>query len=128
MQARINPDWLAYVYAATDRLFATTLGPELSADAKMYCPVLGGENSEAGYTSLEIAERMGAEGGALRDSIRFFLWVHSLIVMATGSDERTYAAYVELGHRVVVFGRPAGYSLPPHPFLRRALYQLRAAA
>lgn len=124
----MNPGWPAYVYAATDQLFLTRLGPEISTSAKSYCPVFGGQNSTATATSLAIAERVGnVQPGALRDSIRFFLWVHALIVMATGSDERSYAAWVELGHRVVVFGRDMGYNKAPQPFLRPALYQVRGA-
>jgi hypothetical protein len=126
----INPDWPAYVYAGTDRLFLTRLGPEISTDAKAYCPVFGGENSTATATSLAIAESLGTPipGGSLRDSIRFFLKVHSLIVMATGSDERSYAYFVETGHAIVVFGRATGRRKGPSPFLRPALYQVRAAA
>lgn len=124
----MNPDWLAQVYAATDRLFLTNLGPQISTAAKAYCPVFGGENSTATATSLAIAASLGAPvpGGSLRDSIRFFLSAaHALIVMATGSSERTYAAYVELGHRIVVFGHDTGRRKGPSPFLRPALYQVR---
>ena len=126
----MSADWQAQVYLATDRLFLTRLGPEISTSAKEHCPVFFGQNSTAGETSRQIAERLGTPmpGGSLRDSIRFFLWVHSLIVMATGSDERYYAAWVELGHSVVVFGRRMGYRKEAQPFLRPALYQVRRAA
>lgn len=126
----MNPDWLEDVHLATDRLFLTRLGPEISTDAKAYCPVFFGQNSTAGETSRQIAQSLGTPipGGSLRDSIRFFLRVHSLIVMATGSDERSYAFWVETGHNVVVFGRNMGYRKGPTPFLRPALWTVRAAA
>ena len=130
MQVTINPGWPVYVYAGTDRLFLTRLGPEISTAAKAYCPVFFGQHSTAGETSRQIAQSLGTPipGGSLRDSIRFFLSAaHALIVMATGSDERSYAAYVELGHRVVVFGRSMGYRKGPSPFLRPALYSVRSA-
>ena len=43
---------------------------------------------------------------------------------ATGSDEREYAADVELGHRVYhpSTGTTGPEVVPPHPFLRPALY------
>jgi hypothetical protein len=121
------PDWLEGVYLATDRLFLTRLGPEISTSAKAYCPVFGGANSTATATSLAAAGD-DYEPGALCDSIEFHLRVHSLIVSATGSDERSYAAYVELGHRVVAWGHDMGYSKGPQPFLRPALYSVRSAA
>lgn len=130
MDVRMNPGWPAQVYAATDRLFATRLGPQISASAKAHCPVFGGQNSTATEVSFQIARSQGrpVPGGALRDSIRFFIdAVHRLIVIATGDGERTYAAYVELGHRIVVFGHATGRSKGPQPFLRPALYSVRSA-
>ena len=129
MRLTINAGWPAYVYAGTDRLFLTRLGPEISADARALCPVFGGQHSTATDVSLSIAASLGREEpGALRDSIRFSLRVHTLIVSASGAPDRSYAAYVELGHRVVVFGRDMGYRKGPSPFLRPALYQQRTAA
>ena len=84
MDVRMNPDWLAQVYVATDRLFVTRLGPEISTAAKAYCPVMGGQHSTAKASSIAAAYRdPGYSPGALRDSIRFFLKLHDLIVMAT---------------------------------------------
>jgi hypothetical protein len=131
MQFRIAPGWLDEVYARTDVLFLTRLGPEITADAKALCPVFGGENSTATAVSFAIAASLNDEDyepGALRDSIHPFLQGHSLIVIATGSGDRAYAAAVELGHRIVVFRYDTGRRKGPSPFLRPALYQLRAAA
>lgn len=129
MKTTPSPGWLEKLYACTDQLFMTRLGPEITASAKAYCPVFFGQNSTAGETSYQLALSLGTPmpGGALRDSIEFHLAFHSLIVSATGSNERTYAAYVELGHRVVVFGHDTGRRKEPQPFLRPALYQIRGA-
>lgn len=127
MKITMDPDYLAGLYAATDDLFATQIGPEIYGAARVYCPVFGGQNSTASAVSVAIAGP-DYDPGALRDSIEFHLNVHTLIVSATGSDERSYAAYVELGHRIVVFGHQTGRSKPPQPFLRPALYTVRGAS
>src|SRR5450755_281857 len=95
-----TPGWLL---ANTDQLFATNIGPLITASAKAYCPIFGGQNSTATAASIAAAGP-NYQPGALRDSIRFFLRIHTLIVMATGSDERTYAFFVEEGHHVVAWG------------------------
>lgn len=130
MQVAVNPDWPVFVLAGTDMLFATRLGPEITASAKAYCPVFGGANSTASDVSLAAAEYTSddEEPGSLRDSIKFYLLGHFLIVEATGSSERQYAAYVELGHRIVAWGYDTGEHKEAQPFLRPALYQLRVAA
>ena len=147
----MDADWLEEVYSATDRLFTNTLGPDISNDARDLCPVFGGQNSTASEASVAAAiggdrnkainrtinyetglETVKITGtgdnytpGALLESIEFHLNGHNLIVSASGSDERSYAAYIELGHHVVAWGRPMGYSKPPQPFLRPALLQVR---
>jgi hypothetical protein len=124
MEIEIDPDWLAQVYAGTDNLFLTNLGPRIWAAARSYCPVFGGENSTASEASLAAAGE-NVTPGALRDSIEFHLSVHNLIVSATGSKERQYAAYVELGHRIVAWGYDTGLHKGAQPFLRPALYTVR---
>ncbi len=117
----MNPDWLAQVYAATDQLFLSRLGPEISTSAVAYAPKKTGE---------------------LAKSIEFHLWVHSLIVAA----HAPYAAWVELGTRPHAIDAHGPYSLHnaetgqyfgphvnhpgtrPEPYLRPALYTVRSAA
>ncbi len=106
-RVQMRADWLENVHAATDRLFETKLGPQIAGDAQRYCPV---------------------ETGELRDSIEHHLNGHTLIVSATGgAGGRTYAAWVELGHRV--YHPSTGYvgpeTVPASPFLRPSLYQVR---
>ena len=122
--------WLENILQATDVLFTETLGPAISNDAKVFCPVFFGQNSTAGETSRQIAESLGTPmpGGSLHDSVEDHLNGHDLIVAATGSGERTYAYWVETGHDVVVFGRPMGWHKEAQPFLRPALYQVRGLA
>jgi hypothetical protein len=94
------------VRAAMADWLDTRLGPDIADDARRYCP-----------------ERTGA----LRSSIEHHVEGDDLIVSATGSDERTYAAYVELGHRVYhpSTGVTGPEVVPPQPFLRPALYTTR---
>jgi hypothetical protein len=127
MRFTMDPGWQGNVLAGTDALFLTQLGPEIWADARALCPVFGGQNSTATADSLAAAGD-DYEPGSLLDSIEFHLSGHTLIVSATGSEDRGYAVWVECGHRVVAWGKPMGYSKGPQAFLRPALYQLRAAA
>jgi hypothetical protein len=124
----MSPDWLENVLSATDRLFSDTLGPEITDDMRDLCPVFGGENSTATPVSLAIAASLGDRGpepGALRDSIEHHLNGHDLVVSATGSDERSWAYWVEYGHAISVFGRSTGRHKPATPFIRPAIYRVR---
>jgi hypothetical protein len=93
----------------TDGYFAGKLGPQIRDDAKRYCP-----------------RRTGDLAGSIEDHLEG----RTLIVSATGSEERHYAAYVELGHRVFhPSTRTVGPGVvPPEPFLRPALYAARGSA
>jgi hypothetical protein len=117
----MNMNWPVPVYEGTDRLFLTVLGPEISVSAIAYAPKKTGE---------------------LARSIEFHLAGHSLIVAA----HAPYAAYVELGTKPHAIDAHGPYSLhnaetgqyfgphvnhpgtKPEPYLRPALYQVRAAA
>jgi hypothetical protein len=101
----MDPDWQEHVFAAVDEYFLDDLGPRIRDLAKIKCP---------------------KRSGALADSIEDHLEGHTLIVSATGSDERTYAAYVELGHRIVAWGNATGRVQPPSPYLRPALFEAAA--
>lgn len=106
-RAEVDGDWQAGVDAAVQALFADRLGPDIAADARRYCP-----------------ERTGA----LQDSIEHHLEGGDLIVSAAGgAGGRTYAAYVELGHRIYhpSTGIVGPEVVPPRPFLRPALFQER---
>jgi hypothetical protein len=122
----MEPGWQERVYVFTDQLFLTRLGPEIFTSARAYCPVFGGQNSTATAASIAAAGP-DYEPGALRDSIEFHLAGHSLRVGASGSADREYALFVELGHRIVAWGHDTGRSKGPQSFLRAALYQQRAA-
>ena len=101
-----TPGWENLIQAAADHLLENNLGPKITADARRYCPV---------------------DKGDLRDSIAQHMEDHTLVISATGSKERTYAAWVELGHRVAHgrHGRVGPEVVPPEPFLRPALMQPR---
>lgn len=105
-RVEIDDSWRENVDAATAEFFETRLGPDIADDARRYCP-----------------ERTGD----LKDSIESHVEDGTLIVSATGNDERTYAAYVELGHRVYhpSTGIVGPEIVAPEPFLRPALMQQR---
>jgi len=123
----MTPGWLEEILASCDVLLETTIGPMIWADARRYCPVMGGANSTASSDSLAADQEGGESPGSLRDSIEFHMDGHSLIVSASGGNGRDYAAYVELGHHIVAWGYSTGRSEKPEPFLRPALYTVRAA-
>ena len=103
---RMSADWLANVQAAAAQWLDGTLGPQIEEDARGYCPV---------------------DTGALRDSIEHHMNGDVLVVKATGSDERTYAVYLEYGHRVAhpSTGIVGPERVPAQPFLRPALFSVR---
>lgn len=105
-RVEVDDDWREHVDAAMAEFFKSRLGPDIAKDARRYCP-----------------ERTGA----LKESIESHVEDGTLIVSATGSDERTYALYVEAGHRVYhpSTGMVGPEVVPPQPFLRPALFQQR---
>lgn len=100
------PDWYENLMAAWRRLADEKLGPAIAGDAYRFCP----KDTEA-----------------LADSVEHHMNGDVLVIKATGSDERTYAAYVEMGHRVFhpSTGIVGPEEVPAEPFLRPALYQIR---
>lgn len=93
------------VMAGWLKLAEERLGPDIAGDARRYAP---------------------EDTGALKESVEHHMEGPTLIVSATGgADGRTYAAYVELGHRIVAWGHDTGKVQPPRPYLRPALYTER---
>lgn len=103
-EVEVNPGWVGDLREKVDQFFDERLGPDISSDATALCP---------------------KRTGALAQSIEYHLNDHTLVIAATGSDERWYAAYVELGHRIVAWGRETGRFKGPEPFMRPALFQVR---
>ena len=105
-RVELDDDANEKVDAAAHALLEDRLGPDIAADAKRFAP---------------------KRTGALAESVEHHMEAEKLIVSATGSTEREYAAYVELGHRV--YHPSTGITGPeivhPEPFLRPALYQER---
>jgi hypothetical protein len=106
-ETEVGDDWEAQVYAAWDEFADGRLGPDIAGDARRFAP---------------------KRTGALAESVEHHLEQHDLIVSASGGDGgRTYAAYVELGHRVYhpSTGITGPEVVPAEPFLRPALYTER---
>jgi hypothetical protein len=103
MKLVTEPGAEEHILAAVDVLFTDRLGPDITDDAKRYCPV---------------------DTGHLRDSGGHHLDGHTLVVAFTAG----YAPDVEMGHRVAhgphmqeVGPKVVG----PRPYMRPALYQER---
>lgn len=108
MRIQWDPDAQAHIDAAIAAFFMDELGPAIRDDAKRLCP---------------------KRTGSLADSIERHVEGLTLIVSASGSQDRDYALYVESGHRIYhPSTKTAGPDVKtPSPFLRPALYQQRAA-
>ena len=102
----MTPDWQGRLDASIDEVYSDKLGPAIRDDAKRYCPKRTGD---------------------LANSIEYHLDEHTLIISATGSDDRDYATYVEMGHRIVAGSPPAvtNRKTLSQPFLRPAIYKTR---
>lgn len=106
-RVEINPDAQGEALAAWRKLARERLGPEIAGDARDFCPV---------------------DTGALKESIEDHMDGDDLIVSATGgADGRTYARFVEFGHRVYhpSTGVTGPEVVPAEPFLRPALFKQR---
>lgn len=104
MKVVVDADAGAKAAAATAVWMNNYLGPQIAGRARAFCPV---------------------DTGALRASIAQEMDGLDLIVSAWGGrDGRSYAAYVELGHRVFhIETRVVGPEwVEARPFLRPALY------
>lgn len=153
-KVKINPGWRAEAEAAWVRFAEDRLGPDIADDARKYCPVDTGALKASIRDDMEgldlIVSATGGgedgedgEGGNLYVSIRpgkvSDKWgTHSGTHRNVGSptsrevhhvDEggRTYALWVEMGHRVY---HPSTHTVGPEvvaaqPFLRAALFQRR---
>jgi hypothetical protein len=107
LRVEMDPDWREKILAAWDLVADEKLGAPIAGDARRYAP---------------------KRTGALADSVEHHIEGHTVVVSATGGDDgRTYAAYVELGHRVYhpSTGETGPEVVAPQPFLRPALYQER---
>jgi hypothetical protein len=101
----VDSGWIQYLREKIDQFFDERLGPDVAGTATVLCPKRTGD---------------------LAKSIEYSVSDAVLTISATGSDERWYAAYLELGHRLVAWGRQTDEFVAPRPFLRPALYQFRS--
>jgi hypothetical protein len=121
-RVEVDDNWESQVGAAVEAFLQDKLGPDIARDARRYCP---------------------EKTGALAESIEHHLEDGDLIVSATGSDEQSYAYYVEMGtrpHEIRPNGKKAlfwpGAAHPvgkvnhpgtrPQAFLRPALFTERS--
>ena len=147
---QVDKSWEEQVYAAWDEFADQRLGPDIADDARRYCPVRTGALKASIEHHLEGDDLIISASGGGEDSdgnlyvsarpgrIRPDSETHPNPGRNVGSlttrtvhhvDEggRTYAAYVELSHRVYhpSTGITGPEVVPAHPFLRPALYMER---
>jgi len=109
MRVVVDSDAPEKVKQAVVPWMADDLGPKVEDRARRYCPV---------------------DTGSLRDSIENHIDDTTLVISATGGDDgRSYAAYIELGHRVFhpSTGEVGPEWVPGVHFLRSALYDESAS-
>jgi hypothetical protein len=148
----INPDWETLVMPAWQNLCEERLGPEIADDARRYCPVRtgalkasiedhmegldliisasGGGEDDQGY--MYVSRRPGkvsASGGTHpgADQANYAGTSTTREVHHVDEGGRTYAVFVELGHRVYhpSTGITGPEVVPSQPFLRPALFTRR---
>jgi hypothetical protein len=149
-RVQIDPGWEAQVDTAVETWFEDHLGPDISDDARRYCPVRTGALKASIEHHVEDGSLIvSATGGGEDENGNLYVSRREGMVSGRGGihlnpgrnegslvtrqvhhvDEggRTYAAYVELGHRVYhpSTGITGPEVVPPQPFLRPALYQER---
>lgn len=100
---------MEHINSAMDKAFDAKLGPLMKAEVQHNTPI---------------------DTGALIDSVYYEVdrEKHELNVGATGDPKRKegrqwYALYVDLGHRIFVYGRDTGKVRQPTAFIRKALYR-----
>lgn len=91
-----------------DDMLQTKLGPMMEEQVKANTPV---------------------DLGNLRDSVTMEVTDHKLYINAYGDEEREgenrkyYAAWVDLGHKLIAWGHDTGRVIKPTAFMRKALYR-----
>lgn len=109
MRIDFNDDVQDRLDALVDDLFHTRLGPMMVAEVIRNCP---------------------KDTGKLASTTDFTVEDRTLYITATGDEERMggenrkyYAAWVDLGHRIIAWGHDTGKVQPPTAYMRRALYR-----
>jgi hypothetical protein len=151
-RVEIDPGWREQVMAAWETFGDERLGPDIADDARRYCPVRtgalkasiehhmedediivsasgGGEDSDGNLYVSRRPGRLSERTASLThpDPGRNAGSLTTRAVHHVEDEGRTYALFVEMGHRVFhPSTRVTGpESVPPHSFLRPALYQER---
>jgi hypothetical protein len=149
-RVEINPEWRGQLAADWTEFADGRLGGDIADDARRYCPVrtgalkasiehhlegedliisaAGGGEDDAG--NLYVSRRQGrvGSGGTHLNPGRNVGSHVTREVHHVDADGRTYAAYLELGHRQYhpSTGETGPEFVAPRPFLRPALFTSRS--
>lgn len=131
-RVEISDEWQGEVGAAVEAFFEDRLGPDIAGDARRYAPERTGALKASIEHHIEDGDLIvSASGGGVDDDGNLYVSRRAGRGGAPHKvDEggRTYAAYVECGHRVYhpSTGIVGPETVAPEPFLRPALYQQRS--
>jgi hypothetical protein len=129
-RVEIDDSWRPHVEAGMQQLFEDRLGPDIAGDAARYAPRRTGALAASVEHHIEGGDLIvSASGGGVDEDGNLYVsrrpghGVHHHVE----EEGRTYAAYVELGHRVYhpSTGKTGPDTVAPQPFLRPALYKDR---
>jgi len=135
-RVEIAADWRENVGADWQEFADERLGPDITDDARRYCPVDTGALKASLEHHLEGDDLIiSATGGGEDDNGNLYVSgrpgrpgaVKTREVHHVDEEGRAYAAFVELGHRVYhpSTGITGPEVVPAEPFLRPALFQER---
>lgn len=98
------------ILSRVDDMFEDNLGPEIKAQVMRNTPIDTGALVSTTYMEVD-RDTHTLNVGALGDESR------------EGENRKYYAAWVDLGHRIFVYGHDTGRVKAPTAYMRRALYR-----
>jgi hypothetical protein len=105
-----DSDAMEEILSRCDDMFEDELGPAVKAQVMHNTPIDTGALIDSTYMEVNRDEHV-LNVGALGDETR------------EGENRKWYAAYVDLGHRIFVYGHPTDKIKAPTAYMRRALYR-----
>jgi hypothetical protein len=105
-----DSDAMEEILSLCDDMFEDHLGPAVKAQVMHNTPIDTGALIDSTYMEVDRSEH-ALNVGALGDGSR------------VAENRKYYAAWVDLGHRIFIYGRDTGRVQAPTAYMRRALYR-----